>query len=216
MVLEHFGAVGREWIAYLSDNKALVRETYKTIRKKWLDLASNMSGQVQRVAGDRFAILETALQLAKHLTLWSEEENGQAMLKNFLNWKEDFGENSREETKIIETLLEALYTYEASFIEYPPTNKPTPREIYGIRVLEDSTKKELEYFFIYHNAFSEILKEFPIKLALNVLANAGILKIPRNPEKGYPYRTTVPKYMVSGKKRAYKIIPISEDEHTEE
>ncbi|WP_241009245.1 DUF927 domain-containing protein [Aggregatibacter actinomycetemcomitans] len=218
MVLEHFGAVGREWIAYLSDNKALVRETYKTIRKKWLDLASNMSGQVQRVAGDRFAILETALQLAKHLTLWSEEENGQAMLKNFLNWKEDFGENSREETKITETLLEALYTYEASFIEYPPTNKPTPREIYGIRVLEYSTKKEPEYFFIYHNAFSEILKEFPIKLALNVLANAGILKTPRNPEKGYEYRTVIPRKIAGSNKkiRAYKITPITEDEQAEE
>ena len=217
MVLEHFGAVGREWIAYLAENKAEVRETYKNIRKKWLNLASNMSGQVQRVAGDRFAILETALQLAKHLTLWSEEENGQAMLKNFLNWKEDFGENSREETKITETLLEALCTYESSFIEYPANNKPTPREIYGIRVLENTTLNEPEYFFIYHNAFSEILKEFPVKLALNVLANAGILKTPRNPEKGYEYRTVIPRKIAGSNKkiRAYKFIPITEDEQPE-
>ena len=218
MVLEHFGAVGREWITYLSEHKEEVRESYKIIRKKWLDLSSNMSGQVQRVAGDRFAILETALQLAKHLTSWSEEENGQAMLKNFLNWKEDFGENSREETKITETLLEALCTYESSFIEYPANNRPTPREIYGIRVLENTTLNEPEYFFIYHNAFSEIIKEFPVKLALNVLANAGILKTPRNPEKGYEYRTVIPRKIAGSNKkiRAYKIIPITEDEQTEE
>jgi len=148
---------------------------------------------------------------------WSEEENGQSMLKNFLNWKEDFGENSREETKITETLLEALCTYEASFIEYPANNKPMPREIYGIRVLENTTLNEPEYFFIYHNAFSEILKEFPVKLALNVLANAGILKTPRNPEKGYEYRTVIPRKIAGSNKkiRAYKIIPITEDEQTE-
>ena len=92
-----------------------------------------------------------------------------------------------------------------------------PREIYGIRVLENTTLNEPEYFFIYHNAFSEILKEFPVKLALNVLANAGILKTPRNPEKGYEYRTVIPRKIAGSNKkiRAYKIIPITEDEQTE-
>ena len=50
-----------------------------------------------------------------------------------------------------------------------------------------------------------------------MLSNAGILKIPKKPEKGYEYRTVIPRKIAGSNKkvRAYKIIPITEDEQPE-
>ncbi|HDR1052129.1 hypothetical protein CBE90_09700 [Pasteurella multocida] len=212
-VLEHYGAVGREWIYFLANNKETVKQVYNETRKKWIDLTENMSGQVQRVAADRFASLETALQLAKHLTQWTEEENAQAILKNFLNWKEDFGEQSKEETTIIENLLNWLLAYENKFIEYPENpHRIKPNEIAGIRVLANTSSNEQEYFFIYPKTFREITKDYPKTMVFNVLSNAGILVEPRKHEKGYEYQVKIPKSIDGRSARAYKIIPVLENE----
>ncbi|SUT92691.1 DUF927 domain-containing protein [Actinobacillus lignieresii] len=213
-VSEHYGVVGRSWITFISQNNELIKQTYKQIRKKWLDLTENMSGQVQRVAGDRFATMETALQLATHLTGWSEEENSQAILKNFLDWKETFGEKTREETKIIETLLDWINENEASFIEYPPSLEYRgPNKIAGYRILANSSTKTDEYFFMYPKAFKETLAEFPLLMACTKLHEAGILQKHSRPEKGYEFLQTIPKTITNGKKiRAYKIMPIQADD----
>lgn len=215
-VQECFGTVGREWIAYLTRNIELVKSTYKAIRKKWLELTANMSGQVQRVAGDRFAVLETALHLAKDFTQWTDEDNHQAMMKNFLNWKEEFGENSREETMIVSTLIDWLMMNEANFIEHP--NRPDgkiPNKVAGIRVLKvtgNPQKQDDEYYFLYRTVFDEVLAQYPKKMAFNVLFNAGILKKPNTPQKGYnEYLFKVPKSIHPNQPRAYKITPIIED-----
>ncbi|WP_418601391.1 DUF927 domain-containing protein, partial [Haemophilus sp.] len=185
-VQECFGVIGREWIAFLSNNADTVKNTYKIIRQKWLDLSNNMSGQVQRVAGDRFAVLETALYLAKDLTQWTEEESAQAILKNFLNWKEEFGENSREETSLIRILTDWLLVNEASFIEYPADpNARRPVKASGVRVLANEAKKEEEHYFIYPKIFDEIIDGFPKNMAHSILFSSGVLKKPKKPENGY-------------------------------
>ncbi|MDG6264486.1 DNA primase, partial [Glaesserella parasuis] len=69
---QHYGAVGRAWIEWLTvaDNQKTLISVHSQIKAKWLDrLPSDASPQVQRVAS-RFAILETALQLASFLTGW--------------------------------------------------------------------------------------------------------------------------------------------------
>ena len=216
-VQECFGVIGREWIAYLANNTETIKTTFKAIRQKWLDLSSNMSGQVQRVAGDRFAILETALHLAKDLTQWTDEENSQAILKNFLNWKEEFGENSREEKSIIDSLTDWLLVNESCFIEYPADpNAKTPPKIAGVRVLADG--KEREYYFIYTKVFDEITDGFPKNMVRNVLFNSGIMKKPTTPQKGYnEYLFKIPAKMLGKSPRAYKIMPfLDEAEETEE
>lgn len=214
-VMEHFGVIGREWITFLAANGEIVRQTYKEIKGKWLDLSGNMSGQVQRVAVDRFAVLETALQLAKHLTQWPDEDNSQAILKNFLNWKEDFGENSREETTIIETLLDWINENEAAFIEYPfDQNQRTPNRIAGFKVLGDEARKEEEHFLVYTKSFKEILANYPIKMACKILADAGVLVKPESPERNYEYVFIVSQKIVGKKKiRAYKIKPPLQNEN---
>lgn len=214
---ECFGVIGREWIAFLSNHADAVKSTYKAIRQKWLDLSSNMSGQVQRVAGDRFAVLETALYLAKDLTQWTEEESTQAILKNFLNWKEEFGENSREESALINTVTDWLLINESSFIEYPadPSTK-TPLKIAGVRVLEDNAEGEEPCYFIYSKIFDEIIEGFPKKMAQNILFSIGLLKKPDKSEKGYnEYLFKIPKKMLGKTPRAYKIVPFPENDRTE-
>lgn len=207
-VQNHFGTVGREWIEFLAENGETVKNTYKAIRRKWLDLTERMSGQVQRVAGDRFAVLETALQLAKDWTGWTEEENANAIMKNFLNWKELFGETTREETKIIETLIDWINENEASFIEYPHNpEQRTPIKVLGYRVLADDkpVSKSNEYYFIARNAFRDCLSEFTTNTACTILHNMGILEKGKNGE----FPQYVPKQITGNKSvRAYKIIPI--------
>ena len=216
-VQECFGVIGREWIAFLSNNADAVKSTYKIIRQKWLDLSNNMSGQVQRVAGDRFAVLETALYLAKDLTQWTEEESAQAILKNFLNWKEEFGENSREESALINTMTDWLLINESSFIAYPadPSAK-IPLKIAGVRVLEDNAEGEEPCYFIYSKIFDEIIEGFPKKMAQNILFSIGLLKKPDKSEKGYnEYLFKIPKKMLGKTPRAYKIVPFPENDRTE-
>ncbi|MCR1837673.1 DUF927 domain-containing protein [Rodentibacter caecimuris] len=215
---ECFGVIGREWIAFLANNAATVKTTYKAIRQKWLDLSSNMSGQVQRVAGDRFAVLETALHLARHLTQWTEEESAHAIMKNFLNWKDEFGENSREETALIRAVTDWLLINEAAFIEYPADpNAKTPLKIAGVRVLADEAAKEEEHYFIYPKIFDEVIDGFPKKMALGILFTAGLLKKPNKPEQGYnEFIFKIPKKMIGKTARAYKIMPFSDDENETE
>ncbi|OOF57357.1 hypothetical protein BKL49_09600 [Rodentibacter myodis] len=177
-----------------------------------------MSGQVQRVAGDRFAVLETALYLAKDLTQWTEEESAQAILKNFLNWKEEFGENSREESALIRAVTDWLLINEAAFIEYPAgPNAKTPLKIAGVRVLADKAAKEEEHYFIYPKIFDEVIDGFPKKMALGILFTAGLLKKPNKPEQGYnEFIFKIPKKMIGKTARAYKIMPFSDEPETEE
>ncbi len=217
-VQECFGIIGREWIAFLSNNADAVKSTYKIIRQKWLDLSNNMSGQVQRVAGDRFAVLETALYLAKDLTQWTEEESAQAILKNFLNWKEEFGENSREETSLIRILTDWLLVNEASFIEYPADpNARTPIKVSGVRVLANEAKKEEEHYFIYPKIFDEIIEGFPKNMAHSILFSSGLLKKPKKPENGYnEYIFKISKKYIGKTVRAYKVMPFSDDESDSE
>ena len=217
-VQECFGVIGREWIAFLSNNAEAVKSTYKIIRQKWLDLSNNMSGQVQRVAGDRFAVLETALYLAKDLTQWTEEESAQAILKNFLNWKEEFGENSREETSLIRILTDWLLVNEASFIEYPADpNARTPIKVSGVRVLANEAKKEEEHYFIYPKIFDEIIEGFPKNMAHSILFSSGLLKKPKKPENGYnEYIFKISKKYIGKTVRAYKVTPFSDDESDSE
>ncbi|OWZ81567.1 hypothetical protein CDE51_10425 [Pasteurella multocida] len=133
----HYGVIGREWIHYLSQNKQTIKEEYKRLNSIWQNRLQNAKSQVQRVAS-RFAILETALQLSKHLTLWTEEDCREAIIKSFNDWLADYGSNDREETKILEFFNGWLdENAESCFIQIPePTNSRTINKILGYRILE--------------------------------------------------------------------------------
>jgi hypothetical protein len=209
---ECFGVIGREWLGYLVNNAETIRTTYKAIRKKWLELSKNMSDQVQRVGVNRFVALETALVLSSHLTQWTKEECEQVILKSFTRWKEEFGENSKEETTIIDLLTSWLLINESLFVEYPAEpNAKRPNKIAGVRVLPDEADKEEEYYFVIPTVLKEILNEFPKNMYIDVLIKTGIMKSPKTHEKGYEYQFNVPKKMMGKKFRAYKITPFLND-----
>ena len=209
---ECFGVIGREWLGYLVNNAETIRTTYKAIRKKWLELSKNMSDQVQRVGVNRFVALETALVLPSHLTQWTKEECEQVILKSFTRWKEEFGENSKEETTIIDLLTSWLLINESLFVEYPAEpNAKRPNKIAGVRVLPDEADKEEEYYFVIPTVLKEILNEFPKNMYIDVLIKTGIMKSPKTHEKGYEYQFNVPKKMMGKKFRAYKITPFLND-----
>ena len=214
---ECFGVIGREWLGYLVNNAETIRTTYKAIRKKWLELSKNMSDQVQRVGVNRFVALETALVLSSHLTQWTKEECEQVILKSFTRWKEEFGENSKEETTIIDLLTSWLLINESLFVEYPAEpNAKRPNKIAGVRVLPDEADKEEEYYFVIPTVLKEILNEFPKNMYIDVLIKTGIMKSPKTHEKGYEYQFNVPKKMMGKKFRAYKITPFLNDGHVSE
>lgn len=209
---ECFGVIGREWLGYLVNNGETIRTTYKAIRKKWLELSKNMSDQVQRVGVNRFVALETALVLSSHLTQWTKEECEQVILKSFTRWKEEFGENSKEETTIIDLLTSWLLINESLFVEYPSDpNAKRPIKIAGVRVLSNEADKEEEYYFVIPTVLKEILNEFPKNMYIDVLLKTGIMKSPKTHEKGYEYQFNVPKKMMGKKFRAYKITPFLND-----
>ncbi|MEH8030717.1 DUF927 domain-containing protein [Gallibacterium anatis] len=212
MALKNYGVIGRKWIAFLTENKALVAETYKAYNQQWLNrLPEEASSQVQRVAS-RFAILETALQLAANLTLWNEKQNSEALIKCFNDWLSDFGTNNREKTVIPEQLLGWIFeNRDSRFIEYPfkPIESPI-KNTAGYRILARQNTEEQEHFYIYPKAFKEALGEYPLKIACPILADVGMLA--KGTEKDREYLVRLPKYLDERRPRVYLVYPVEVEE----
>lgn len=171
---EHFGVVGRLWIEWLIENKALAREIYEAMKEKWLArLPSDCSPQVQRVAG-RFAVLETALQLANHLTEWSIEANSEAMLHCFNEWVKEFGMHSREERQVIDQVNGFLLSQMGRYIKTPINHDQSePHNVAGFLIEQG----EDLYFYTFKQVYlNEIISGFNEKQANEILFNAGMLK----------------------------------------
>ncbi|MFC1011006.1 DUF927 domain-containing protein [Pasteurella multocida] len=220
--MKHYGIVGREWINYLSENKQTIKEEYKRLNNIWQNRLQNAKSQVQRVAS-RFAILETALQLSKHLTLWTEEDCREAIIKSFNDWLADYGTNDREETKIIEFFNGWLdENAESCFIQIPEsTNTRTINKILGYRILEIQGI-ENEHFYIHPKAFNDVIamSGFPKKIVFEKLAQYKMIR-PSAEQKTRPYQHKAPssleKQINSKGKRFYIIHPYlieDEEQHT--
>ena len=204
-VKNNFGTVGRAWINYLIANKSTVKEQFKQYKKLWIErIPAAADSQVLRVV-DNFAILETALQLSKHLTGWTETEAREAIITCFNSWLAIFGNRSREETNIIERVNNWLVTQQhISFIEVNPQFEvvkmpPSGRAPSGYKIPE-SKEYGIPHFLIYPGVFNEIISGKAKTVALKALSDAGILdqdlkeskrpfqrKISRKLEQHQPY-----------------------------
>ncbi|UKH19983.1 DUF927 domain-containing protein [Actinobacillus pleuropneumoniae] len=182
-VTEHYGSLGREWINFIMTNKGQIKPTFKHYLNLWLErLPSEADGQLQRVVNN-FAILETALQLAGHLTGWSEEENREAISKAFNGWIKVFGTRSKEETNITENfnnwLLSAQHNefFEVKFEANgePVIRKHPYKEVSGYYFLADEHFVPKEHFFIFPNAFKRQTIGKAKEVALRALAGAKML-----------------------------------------
>lgn len=213
---QHYGAIGRAWIEWLSntENRPKLTALYETVRHKWLNrLPDEASPQVQRVAS-RFAVLEVALIASQHLTDWQAEECSEAMTKAFNEWVNIFGLHSREEKAVIEQVNGwLLANAEGRFIPYPFDNTTKINNIAGYRMLlTDNNHKE--HFYLYPLAFEEAIKGFPKEQASQILVNADMLK--QGKENGYKYMTKLPYKIDPKRTRCYLLCPIIEEDDKED
>ncbi|WP_458118935.1 DUF927 domain-containing protein [Mannheimia haemolytica] len=207
---QHYGAVGREWIEWLSiaENRQNLTAIYESVRHKWLNrLPDEASPQVQRVAS-RFVILETALIASLHLTGWQAEECSEAITKAFNEWVNIFGLHSREEKTVIEQVNGwLLANAEGRFISVPFDSNQKISNIAGYRMLlTDNNHKE--HFYVYPLAFDEAIKGLAKEQACQILLNADMLKQGR--EQGYKYMTKLPHKIDQKRTRCYLLYPITE------
>ena len=85
----------------MTEHKDDAQKLYHKTLLKWQErLPDDASAQVKRVT-NRFALLETALQLATGLTGWTAEDNSEAMISAFNLWVNEFGFYSREESRLL-------------------------------------------------------------------------------------------------------------------
>lgn len=213
----YYGTLGREWIKLLAENKEKATALYTQTAERWQKRLLDTSSQVQRV-GSRFAILETALLLAKDLLQWEAEECKEAVIKSFNDWLNDYGKTDREELNIIEFLIGWLEQYgESCFAEVPePPIKRIIQKLYGYRILE-VVGGEKEHFYFFTGAFKNLLKEngIPRNIAFDVLEKSGMIKKGKEQEER-PYqhkvKTALERHINSNGKRFYIVYPHKIDE----
>lgn len=214
----HYGAVGREWIKFIIANKAEIKKTYKAIEKLWLERLEHQSAQTQRVAS-RFAILETALQLAAPFTGWNETENREAVFKSFLDWQADFGTQSRESTNIIQQANDWLIANAESRFEEYPVNVTQGKIINKAGwILTQDFNRDLKagQFFILPSVFTdEVLKGRNKNLAYKVLEEEGMLTRATAKDTKNPYSQKTPKPITGNRTRCYFVRILDESEGEE-
>lgn len=216
---QHYGAIGRAWIEWLSlaENRAELTACYDAIRAKWLNrLPDEASPQVQRVAG-RFAVLETALTASAHLTGWHAEECAEAMTKAFNEWVNIYGLHSREEKQVIEQVNGWLLRNGARFIEYPfNPQQSEPKDTAGYKELANQTNGSGERFWVFPQVYIEdVINGFNEKQANEILANAGMLATSK--ERGYKYRKKLPRGIRGAKTiRCYVLELLDEEDDQDE
>ena len=218
MTRRYYGTMGRAWIEWLLENKSAVAVEYGRLSEQWQAMLPNdASSQVKRVAG-RFAILETALQLATHLTGWETSENKTALLHEFNEWINEYGLHSREEKQIIEQVNGWLLRNGARFLDFPfNPNQKEPNDTAGYRQLADSKEQQdSDKYWVFPQVYiQDVIKGFNEKQANEILLGAGMLI--QGKERGRKYLNRLPKTISGGKTiRCYVLEILNEDEESEE
>lgn len=211
----NYGAVGREWVKFIAENMPIIEAEYRNNRQKWGEKTSTHSSQVQRVAVDRFALLETALNLAMPFTGWTKESNQTAINKAFSEWLAIFGERSKTESKIIERingfLLENAETAFYQVINENVTNKDI-KNVLGYRYLENTANpSEKERFYIFTHSFKQKLKENDdLNLILKTLESVK-MTIKGN-EENKPFLHKISAKIDKNRPRCYLIFRLDESQ----
>ncbi|OOF79106.1 DNA primase [Rodentibacter caecimuris] len=210
----YYGTMGKAWIEWLLENKSTVVAEYQRYAAQWQSMLPNdASPQVKRVAG-RFAILETALQLANYLTGWKTQENQTALLHSFNEWVNEYGLHSREEKQIIDQVNGWLLRNGARFIEFPfNPNQKEPNDTAGYRQLADSKPpQESDKYWVFPQVYLEdVIKGFNEKQANEVLAGVGMLETSN--ASGYKYRKQLPRAIRGNKTiRCYVLAVLDEED----
>lgn len=208
--LNHYGAVGREWIKHLASQKEAAAEAVRTAERRWISLLpAEASEQVRRVSS-RFAVLEAALILSQHLTGWSEQESRDALQRSFNAWVNEFGMQNREAKAWIEQTEAFLQRY--GYSRYMPHPNADPRDLPIKDLAGYRVRNRMSEEIIFHT-WPTVFKD-EIAIGANhiafaqVLADAGMLD---KPKKGITKKTLV----IDGKQPHFIVLryqPDIEDE----
>ena len=104
MAQQH-GTAGRAWLAKI---QSLAPETIRAARDSFLP--PNLNGQALTVAR-RFALAAAALELASEITGLPAGVGAAGIQQCFEDWLEENGTGSREEKKLVETLIDFIQQY---------------------------------------------------------------------------------------------------------
>lgn len=184
----NFGAIGREWIAYLAEHREQAVKIVRDSERRWLSLLPpEASEQVRRVAS-RFAILDAALRLSSDLTGWDESVSHDALLHSFNAWVSEFGMGNREAKAWVEQATAFLQQFGLSrYLPYPdsdPRDLPI-KNLAGYRVTNRVT--DVIAFHTWPTVFKdEIAAGANYTAFAQALADAGMLD---KPSKGISKKT---------------------------
>ena len=187
---DNYGAAGREWIKWLTDNKEQAVNTVRECEQRWRSLIpADYGEQVHRV-GARFAILEAALLLSEPVTGWGAQTCRDAIQHSYNAWLKEFGTGNKEHQQIIEQAEAFLNAYGLSRfapLPYSPQDLPI-RELAGYRQRGNHDDAPITFFTFPATFEKEIAKGFNSKQFAEVLKNAGMLTPPAN-GRGYQRKT---------------------------
>lgn len=184
----NFGAIGREWIAYLAEHREQAVKIVRDSERRWLSLLPpEASEQVRRVAS-RFAILDAALRLSSDLTGWDESVSHDSLLHSFNAWVSEFGMGNREAKAWVEQATAFLQQFGLSrYLPYPdsdPRDLPI-KNLAGYRVTNRVT--DVIAFHTWPTVFKdEIAAGANYTAFAQALADAGMLD---KPSKGISKKT---------------------------
>ncbi|CQG95544.1 DUF927 domain-containing protein [Yersinia enterocolitica] len=203
---DHFGAVGRAWIKCLASQKEAAAQAVRDAERRWIALLPDeASEQVRRVAS-RFAILEAALLLSKHLTGWIEQECRDALQHGFNAWVNDFGMGNRESKAWAEQAESFLQRF--GYSRYLPHPETDPRDL-PIKDLAGYREKKQGLDTLVFHTFPSVFRD-EIAVGANavafaqVLADAGMLD---KPSKGITKKTL----RIDGKQPRFVVLMMPDD-----
>lgn len=203
---DHYGAVGRAWIKCLASQKEAAAQAVRDAERRWIALLPDeASEQVRRVAS-RFAILEAALLLSKHLTSWNEQECRDALQHGFNAWVNDFGMGNRESKAWAEQAESFLQRF--GYSRYLPHPETDPRDL-PIKDLAGYREKKQGLDTLVFHTFPSVFRD-EIAVGANavafaqVLADAGMLD---KPSKGITKKTL----RIDGKQPRFVVLMMPDD-----
>lgn len=203
---DHFGAVGRAWIKCLASQKEAAAQAVRDAERRWIALLPDeASEQVRRVAS-RFAILEAALLLSKHLTGWIEQECRDALQHGFNAGVNDFGMGNRESKAWAEQAESFLQRF--GYSRYLPHPETDPRDL-PIKDLAGYREKKQGLDTLVFHTFPSVFRD-EIAVGANavafaqVLADAGMLD---KPSKGITKKTL----RIDGKQPRFVVLMMPDD-----
>lgn len=188
---ENYGVAGMAWLKYITSDKQAATDKARELIDQFMQDYKNVRKQAYRVA-QRFAIVAAAGEMASqaNITGWKSGQAISAVKKCFDNWLENYGsDGEHEEKQIIKQVQSFIEQHGSSrfqpwFIPQYAEGEPKIINRIGWR------KPDENLYLFYMNAFNQVCGSFEVKKVLQVLDDAGLLKV--NDKSRYAFKVVLP------------------------